>query len=256
MSSNTSASPPPIEAISASSSKAKKHASKKPKPSSTKSAPKSATHPSWKDIIKGCLTAHKEDARTGVSRASIKKFAEETYRLDLSGANLYQLNRAITSGVNAGIFALPKGPSGKVKMAPRKKAASDDENPKPVPAKKPVLKKAPIKKVDAVASKKSAVKKPATAPKSKKFPTTKKATTIVGKKPATAPQAKKATPKKVTAAVSPKKPVAKSAAPARRTSNAKITQKKVAAKAAATKATKKPSSKAKPASSRARKVAA
>jgi hypothetical protein len=54
------------------------------------------------------------------------QFAEESYHLEVSGTNLYQLNRAITSGVTAGIFALPKGPSGKVKLAPKKKA-SDDE---------------------------------------------------------------------------------------------------------------------------------
>ncbi|KAG2364504.1 hypothetical protein BDR07DRAFT_1279597, partial [Suillus spraguei] len=93
---------------------------------SAKATPKVASHPSWKDIIKACITAHKEDARSGVSRATIKKFAEESYRLEVSGTNLYQLNRAITSGVTAGIFALPKGPSGKVKLAPKKKA-SDDE---------------------------------------------------------------------------------------------------------------------------------
>ncbi|KAG1826805.1 uncharacterized protein BJ212DRAFT_1258159 [Suillus subaureus] len=128
MSSNTSVSPPPIETLPASSSKAKKTATKKPasKKAPAKVAPKVASHPSWKDIIKACITAHKEDARSGVSRATIKKFAEEKYRLEVSGTNLYQLNRAITSGVTAEIFALPKGPSGKVKLAPKKKA-SDDE---------------------------------------------------------------------------------------------------------------------------------
>jgi hypothetical protein len=55
------------------------------------------------------------------------QFAEETYQLEVSGANLYQLNRAISSGASAGIFTLPKGPSGKVKLAPKKKSASDDE---------------------------------------------------------------------------------------------------------------------------------
>ena len=39
----------------------------------------------------------------------------------MSGLNLSQLNRAITSGTEGGIFVLPKGPSGKVKLAPKAK---------------------------------------------------------------------------------------------------------------------------------------
>lgn len=97
MSSNTSVSPPPIETLPASSSKSKKPASKKPvlkkmaMKSAPKAAPKAASHPSWKDIIKvsdvvqldwckltlgspqECIGANKEDARSGVSRATIKK---------------------------------------------------------------------------------------------------------------------------------------------------------------------------------------
>lgn len=49
------------------------------------------------------------------------KFAEEQYQIELTGTNLFQLNRAITSGAEAGIFTLPKGLSGKVKLAPKKK---------------------------------------------------------------------------------------------------------------------------------------
>lgn len=33
--------------------------------------------------------------------------------------NLYQLGRAITSGTEEGLFTLPKGTSGKVKLAPK-----------------------------------------------------------------------------------------------------------------------------------------
>lgn len=43
------------------------------------------------------------------------------YKIDMSGVNLSQLNRAITSGTENGIFVLPKGPSGKVKLAPKAK---------------------------------------------------------------------------------------------------------------------------------------
>jgi histone H1/5 len=52
------------------------------------------------------------------------QYAEEKYQLDLSGTNIYQLNRAIATGVEGGIFVLPKGPSGKVKLAPKAKAAA------------------------------------------------------------------------------------------------------------------------------------
>lgn len=45
--------------------------------------------------------------------------------MDASAANIYLLNRAITSGAEGGIFLLPKGPSGKVKLAPKVKAAGD-----------------------------------------------------------------------------------------------------------------------------------
>ena len=62
--------------------------------------------------------------RQGVSRLTIKKYAEEKYNIDVIGVNLSQLNRAITSGAEGGLFYLPKGPSGKVKLAPKVKAAS------------------------------------------------------------------------------------------------------------------------------------
>lgn len=42
----------------------------------------------------------------------------------MSGLNLSQLNRAIAHGQEEGIFTLPKGPSGKVKLAPKKVVAT------------------------------------------------------------------------------------------------------------------------------------
>jgi histone H1/5 len=62
-----------------------------------------------------------------VSRLTIKKFAEEKYNVDVSGVNLSQLNRAIASGTEGGLFYLPKGPSGKVKLAPKVKASASKE---------------------------------------------------------------------------------------------------------------------------------
>ncbi|KAI0646892.1 hypothetical protein C8Q79DRAFT_593150 [Trametes meyenii] len=85
-------------------------------------------HPSWKDMIKECVVAHKEESRTGVSRSTIKKFVSEKYGLDATSAvNTSHLNRAIANGAEEGIFALPKGPSGKVKLAPKTKPAPANE---------------------------------------------------------------------------------------------------------------------------------
>ncbi|KAK0503044.1 hypothetical protein EDD18DRAFT_615744 [Armillaria luteobubalina] len=113
-----------------------------------------ATHPSWVDMIKECITAHPEDARGGVSRPTIKKFVESKYHIDLNNTAASQLNRAITSGHEKGVFILPKGkplshdpicvrrmsfvigPSGKVKLAPKVRADAAKENTKPA-AKKP-----------------------------------------------------------------------------------------------------------------------
>lgn len=45
-----------------------------------------------------------------------------------SGSNLHQLNLALTRGAEKETFVFPKGPSGKVKLAPRRpKAATDSK---------------------------------------------------------------------------------------------------------------------------------
>jgi len=134
----------PAKPVSSSSSKkplstTKKPISKKPKAAAAKPKPKpsqranTAARPSWKDIIKECIAANKGDARQGVSRNTIKRYAEEVYKIDVSGTNLYQLNRAIASGTDGGIFVLPKGPSGKVKLAPKATplTSGSKENSKP-----------------------------------------------------------------------------------------------------------------------------
>ncbi|ETW85524.1 hypothetical protein HETIRDRAFT_457373 [Heterobasidion irregulare TC 32-1] len=211
---------------------------------------KSATHPSWKDIIKECIAANPEDARSGVSRSTLKKFAEDKYNLDMSGGNLFQLNRAITTGAEQGVFSLPKGPSGKIKLAPKRPrtaaATEMKENNKPTssneesdgPAKKP---KAPKKLVEKKTAKAKAVAAPATKAKTKaKAPAAKKPAPKTKTAPAAAPKkAKEIVPLKKT--VAPKKVAAikKPAEKAKKTSTAKSSEKKVAAaKAAATKATK------------------
>jgi histone H1/5 len=55
------------------------------------------------------------------------QYAEDTYHLDMTAANIYQLNRAITTGTESGTFVLPKGPSGKVKLAPKVRASAAKE---------------------------------------------------------------------------------------------------------------------------------
>lgn len=43
----------------------------------------------------------------------------EKYDVEMNGTDTYQLKHAISSGTDEGLFALPKGPSGKVKLAPK-----------------------------------------------------------------------------------------------------------------------------------------
>ncbi|KAJ7738484.1 hypothetical protein DFH07DRAFT_82607 [Mycena maculata] len=113
------------------------------KPAAKKTASKStskpvAAHPSWKEIIKECIATSDAPARQGVSRNAIKKFAEDQYKLS-SAANVSQLNRAIVSGVEAGIFVQPKGPSGCVKLAPKVRSeASKEVTPSPSPSLSPL----------------------------------------------------------------------------------------------------------------------
>lgn len=44
-----------------------------------------------------------------------------------STVDLSRFNRAIQNGVEDGTFALPKGPSGKVKLAPKPRPATNNE---------------------------------------------------------------------------------------------------------------------------------
>lgn len=93
-------------------------------------------HPSWKDIIivcwrhsvyifgvaddqylQECIHNHPDGTRSGVSRPTIKKYADATYQLESTKANATRLSRAIKLGVVDGTFTLPKGPSGKVKLS-------------------------------------------------------------------------------------------------------------------------------------------
>jgi histone H1/5 len=55
------------------------------------------------------------------------QYAEEKYKLDMSSAsNLHQLNLALTRGAEKETFVFPKGPSGKVKLAPNRPRVATD----------------------------------------------------------------------------------------------------------------------------------
>lgn len=54
------------------------------------------------------------------------QYAVDKYNIDLTGTRISQLNRAITKGAEEGIFHLPKGPSGKVKLPPKNAPAASD----------------------------------------------------------------------------------------------------------------------------------
>ncbi|KAE9406360.1 hypothetical protein BT96DRAFT_810826 [Gymnopus androsaceus JB14] len=97
----------------------KKNSATTSKAKTTSGKSHAASHPSWIDMIKECIASHPDDARTGVSRPAIKKFVESKYKIDVNASTNSQLNRAITSGSEKKIFVLPKGPSGKVKLAPK-----------------------------------------------------------------------------------------------------------------------------------------
>lgn len=156
-------------------------------------------------MIKEAILAHPEAARTGLSRQLLKKWiqAKHPATAALSTAAFSNLlGRAITKGAEKKVFVLPKGPSGKVKLAPGTKAAvAKEQKPKaekkPKDAKTTKPKTATAKKPAAgkktAAGTKAAPKKAAagTAAKKTSSTTTKKATAAAkpAKKPAAAAKA-------------------------------------------------------------------
>ncbi|KAJ7098097.1 hypothetical protein B0H15DRAFT_824087 [Mycena belliarum] len=196
MSSQTSASPAPSSASTPIEAGATTKAVAAKKSSSTGAGLKKSTtkkvatskatpaHPTWKDIIKECIATSDAPKRQGVSRSAIKKFAEDKYKLS-TPANISQLNRAIVSGVEAGIFIQPKGPSGCVKLAPSVKRDVSKENSEPASNSNPKsgAKVAMQSKPPTKAAKTTAAKAPVLAKKSAK-PKEKTAVLQVGKKAA------------------------------------------------------------------------
>ncbi|KAJ7273558.1 hypothetical protein B0H12DRAFT_498165 [Mycena haematopus] len=133
-----------------------------------KAAPKAKaalSHPTWVDMIKECIASHPEDARQGVSRPQIKKFVETKYKLSIGTAQNTQLSKALAAGSEKKIFVLPKGPSGRVKLAPKVKPADastkENKSTKPKPAAKTA--KTATKAAPKAASKKAPAKPTAAA---------------------------------------------------------------------------------------------
>ncbi|KAN0077335.1 hypothetical protein V8E55_011190 [Tylopilus felleus] len=99
-------------------------------------APKqSLTHPPWTDMITECIMTTPDGTRHGVSRPAIKKFVDSKYHLSMDPVTTSQLNRAIMHGTLSGNFVLPKGPSGKVKLAAKRVGEIAKENKKPIQTK-------------------------------------------------------------------------------------------------------------------------
>jgi len=117
-------------------------------------------------MIKECISSHPDDSRYGVSRPQIKKFVEETYKLEIGNAQVTQLSKAIAVGAEKGIFSLPKGPSGRVKLAPKAVKAGDDAK-----------ENKPTSKTSKTAPNTKTASKPATRPGSKPKTVTAKPTT-------------------------------------------------------------------------------
>ncbi|KAJ9107823.1 hypothetical protein QFC19_002729 [Naganishia cerealis] len=171
-----------------------------------------AAHPSFQEMIKECVQSSTEDSRHGVSRPQIKKFLADKFKVDMSSqSNTTHLNKAIAKGAESGIFELPKGIGGRVKLVKKVKASTNNKESEPlqnappakkapVAAKKPVAaKEAPKKAAPTKAAPKKAAAKPAAAPK-KAAPAKK---TAAASKPKTAATGKTAT--KTATKAAPKK---------------------------------------------------
>ncbi|KAI6109862.1 hypothetical protein F5141DRAFT_812677 [Pisolithus sp. B1] len=98
-------------------------------------------HPPWTEMITECIITTPDGTQNGVSRPTLKKFVEFNYHLVMTATTTSQLNHAITAGKENGDFVLPKGPSGKVKLAPERTTGTPkEETAKPTPKRVPSAK--------------------------------------------------------------------------------------------------------------------
>lgn len=156
-------------------------------------------------MVKAAIIAHPEEVRAGLSRPVLKKWIHAIYphTAQVSDASFStNLSRAIATGEEKKVLVLPKGPSGKVKLAPgakpkpakstKKSDTKGGEKEAAAPAKPAATKKAaaPKKKVDKKDAKKEPTKK--SAP-----PKAKESAAKPAAKKATAPKKASSTTKKV-----------------------------------------------------------
>jgi histone H1/5 len=102
--------------------------------------------------------------RNGSSRQSLKKFVKANNNLGTVSDNMFDslFNKALKNGVEKGVFAQPKGPSGGTKLAKKKAEPKKPAAKKEGAAKKETTKKAAAPKS---AEKKTTTTKKAAAPK-------------------------------------------------------------------------------------------
>lgn len=199
--------------------KAKSAVAKAPAKKSTSTRkPSSMT---YEDMIIEAIISYGEEGRSGLGRPTLKKVIlakhPDTGKLPLSSFSTH-LNSAIVRGKDKGVFLLPKGVSGKVKLAAKAKhAAATSAAPKKITAAKKAApsssstKKAKSSTSKAASAKKTAIKKAPAKTTTKKTPVKKASakTTTAKKTPAKKAPAKKAPAKK---AATTKKTTTKSSA--------------------------------------------
>ncbi|KAG9318863.1 etoposide-induced protein 2.4-domain-containing protein [Chiua virens] len=170
-----------------------------------------------------CIAANPEESRQGVSRPHIKKYVEEQYNLQIGNAQNTQLARAIATGAEKGIFVLPKGPAGKVKLPPKNArpvdtSASKENKPAKVATTKPAVKAKPTKAGSARATSVRTITAKKVVAKTKTVTAAKAAPKKAAEKKVEATKATKAAAAKLAAAKAPKKVLAgKKVAPAKKT---------------------------------------
>ncbi|EFR02614.1 histone H1 [Nannizzia gypsea CBS 118893] len=216
----------------------------------------SATHASYKDMIKDAIINLKE--RNGSSRQALKKYVQNNNTINITSQATFdaQFNRALKAAVEKGEFTQPKGPSGPVKLAKKEvtKSAAKPAAKKTATkaAAKPAAKKATTTTKKAAASKADKTDKAdkadkADKPKKAAASTTKKAAaTKSSKTKANTTKQRKATSSAPAVVDVPKvigktksgrvtktaaKPAAKKAAAKKKTTTTKGTPKKAAAAA-------------------------
>jgi len=99
-------------------------------------------------MIKEAIVSHPVEARSGLGRPTIKKYIlskhPDTGKVGAAAFNTH-INHAIARGESKGVFNLPKGASGKVKLSAKGRAPAAEKKPaakKTTTAKKPAAKPA------------------------------------------------------------------------------------------------------------------